>query len=154
MKKSILIITFLASILTCKGQTNTIDSNELTINNLEMFGKDKSFLIQNLSNPISITQEYFEIQELYADVYTYDGILFYLVDNYIDTFKISNNKFSLTNFKIKVGDNISNLQNYYPISFNSRKDNAIVLSLTDIDASVVIEYNPSNIITSIELYMH
>jgi hypothetical protein len=150
MKKSILIITFLVSILTCKGQTNTIDSNELTINNLEMFGKDKSFLIQNLSNPISITQEYFEIQELYADVYTYDGILFYLVDNYIDTFKISNNKFSFTNFKIKVGDNISNLKNYYPISFNSRKDNAIVLSLTDIDASVVIEYNPSTIITSIE----
>jgi hypothetical protein len=31
------------SILTCKGQTNTIDSNELTINNLEMFWKDKSF---------------------------------------------------------------------------------------------------------------
>jgi hypothetical protein len=64
--KKIFNYNVLASILTCKDKhKHYLTQNELTINNLEMFGKDNRFN-SKLEQPDFTTQN-FEIQE--RDVY-------------------------------------------------------------------------------------
>lgn len=152
--KKILFILAIFVLTTSISQTNSINSRELTINNIEVFGMDKTTLVQKFGNPLSIIQEYFEMDELYAQKYTYSGIIFYITEGTVEIFKISNENFSFSKYNIKVCDHISKLQSYYPISYSNRRNNAIILMLSDLDASLVIEYNTNNLITSIELFMH
>lgn len=155
MNKLILISTlFVFSITSCVAQTNSIFTKDLTVNNIEIYSLDKDILLQKLGNPLSITQEYFEMDNLYAQKYTYNGAVFYLTDGGVEIFKITNGNFNFSKYNIKVGDHISNIQNYYPISYNNRSANSIILMLSDMDASVVISYNYNNLITSINLIIH
>jgi len=154
MKKIILLSAFVIFTLTCKSQTNTIGANDLTVNGIEVYGLEKALLLEKFGNPLSITQEFFEMDDLYAQKYYYNGMYFYLVNDKVEIFCISNSNYVFSGYSIKIGDPISGLQPYFPISYLNRKGNSIVLSLDDMDASVLIEYNMVEVITLIKLSIH
>ncbi len=116
MKKIIIILTLIIS-FSCKSQ-NVVDSNTLTINGVNILGKDKSILISNFGQPNNIEKSVSEMDEKDMYYYKYNGTKFVVIDNIIDTFQISNSNFLFTSNKIKVGNNINTLKDIFPISYN------------------------------------
>jgi hypothetical protein len=140
--KKIFLITFLIAFafLSCKAQKNTITSSEPTINGISFLGNNVSLLTQHLGLPISIEDYYFEMNDVNSKKYNYNGILFYVINNKIDSFEITNNSYSFTSNNIKIGNNIAVLQAIYPLSFANKKNNGITLPFSNIDKFIIISY--------------
>ena len=152
MKKIIILTIVLLLNINCNSQNDIIGASSLTINNLTVLDKEKSFLLQNFGQPLSIEQEYLEMDNINAEKYLYSGILFYLVENKVYSFQILNNTYSITAHKIKIGDNINILQNIYPISYSNKKNGLIAINIIGYDRYIGIRYNSNNIIQKILLY--
>jgi len=99
-----------------------------------------SGLIKALGKPLSITQEYAEIDDIYLTVYKYNGAEFAFNRNYLVDFQITNDNFIVrtpspgrTNktdmFNFRVGDPASRVQKIYPQSFKANQDGRIFFRL-------------------------
>ncbi len=139
MKKIIIILTLIIS-FSCKSQ-NVVDSNTLTINGVNILGKDKSILISNFGQPNNIEKSVSEMDEKDMYYYKYNGTKFVVIDNIIDTFQISNSNFLFTSNKIKVGNNINTLKDIFPISYNEIGSKHLSLQIKDNDMYVSIHYD-------------
>lgn len=128
---------------------NSIDIGDVTINNLQLLGKDKSVLIQNFGQPQSISKEYWEMLYDTAYVYHYNGVVFYVLKNLVHSFDISTNGYRLTSDNIQIGDNIDRLKALYPISYENKKGNSVFLNIQGYDSYIEIEVDSNNIITKI-----
>ncbi len=158
MKKIIYIaLVFFISITTAKAQDaqydfNVINISQVTVNGLHLIGKDKSVLIQNFGQPVSVSQEYWEMDDVNAEKYNYIGIAFYVVKNLVNLFSIKNNKYSFSPYNIKVGANFDKLQSIFPLSYKNRKGNSLAINIKDYNRYVVIDADSNNIITKISLF--
>lgn len=145
MKKiKFLILLLLTITASCFGQVNTLTINELTINNNNLISKDKSILTQTFGVPSSIEQVYFEMQEKMAYKYDYDGIIFYILDDIIESFEISGTNFSFTNHNIRIGLNISIIESIYPLSYGKRGANFVSLNIEGYDNFISIGFDENN----------
>ncbi len=140
MKKIILSLFIISISLSCNAQDNTINSSEPTINGVNFLGNNVSLLMQHLGQPNSIEDFYFEMNDVNSKKYNYNGILFYVINNKIDSFEITNNSYSFTSNNIKIGNNIAILQAIYPLSFTNKKNNGITLPFSNIDKFIIISY--------------
>jgi len=86
MKKLILIFSILTANYSCKAQSDVIKYNNVTINSVNYLGKNVSLVTQNFGLPNSIEDYYFEMQDVMTKKYKYNGILFYIVNNNVDSF--------------------------------------------------------------------
>ena len=155
MKKIILIFSLLIISYSCKAQDrNTINSNELTINGVNYLGVNISLLTQNLGQPFTIEDYYFEMDDVMSKKYNYKGILFYIVNNKVNSFEITGSSYSFTNHNIKIGGNIETLKTIFPLSYKNVVKNGLTLPLSDIDEFIVISYNDNLIIEKIALYSY
>jgi hypothetical protein len=152
MKNIVLIFSLLTISYNCKAQDrNTINSNELTINGVNYLGENISFVTQNLGQPFIIEDYYFEMDDVMSKKYNYKGILFYFVNNKVNSFEITGNSYSFTNNNIKVGDNIEILSSIFPLSFTNKRSDSIGLLFDDMDNYVTIFFNTNNQITMIRM---
>jgi hypothetical protein len=151
MKKIIIIFTFIVVNYSCKAQNNSIASSQATINGISFLGNNVSLLTQHLGQPVSIEDYYFEMEEVNSKKYNYNGILFYVINNKIDSFEITNNNYSFTSNNLKIGNSISIIQTIYPLSFTNKKNNGITLPFNNIDKFIIISYN-NNLIEKIAVY--
>ncbi len=150
MKYMYIVITFVFLSLNCKGQ-NTINSDELTVNGVIVIGKDKSILTSNFGKPIEIEKSFSEMDNVDMYIYKYDGIIFYVMENRIDDFKITNNKYNFTKHNIRIGSNIDELKNIYPLSYN-KNSSYFLLNLINPDYKFLsIDFNEHEIITEISI---
>jgi len=132
MKNIILLITLTIASLNCKAQ-NTIKANELTINGHVIIGKNKSMLISNFGTPLEIEKGYSEMDEVDMYIYKYNGAVFYVMKNLIDSFSIIGSEYSLTKHDIKIGDNIEKLKDIFPLSYEKKNKTHISLHIEDYD---------------------
>lgn len=151
MKKIILIFSLLVISYSCKAQNNTINSSELTINGIKFLGNITNLITQHLGQPNSIEDYYFEMKDVMSKKYNYDGILFYIIDNKVDSFEIISDNYTFTINNIKIGNNIGTLQGIYPLSFTNKNNNGFTLPCSDIDKFIIISYR-NNLIEKIALY--
>ena len=135
MKNIILLITLTVASLCCKAQ-NTINSNEITINGLVIIGEDKSVLISNFGQPLEIEKGYSEMDEVDMYIYKYDGAVFYVMKNLIDDFEITKNKYRLTKYNIKIGDNIEKLKDIFPLSYSKKSETHMSIHIEKYDVYV------------------
>jgi hypothetical protein len=91
------------------------------------------------------------MEEVNSKKYNYNGILFYVINNKIDSFEITNNNYSFTSNNLKIGNSISIIQTIYPLSFTNKKNNGITLPFNNIDKFIIISYN-NNLIEKIAVY--
>lgn len=152
MKKIILIFSLLTISYSCKAQDrNTINSNELTINGVNYLGENVSLVTQNLGQPFTIEDYYFEMDDVMSKKYNYKGILFYIVNNKVNSFEITGNGYSFTNHNIKVGNNIETLSPIYPLSFTNKRSDSLGLLFDDMDYYITIFFNTNSQITMIRM---
>jgi hypothetical protein len=135
MKNIILLITLTIASLSCKAQ-NTINANELTINGVAIRGMNKSMLISNFGTPLEIEKGYNEMDEVDMYIYKYDGAVFYVMKNLIDDFEITKNKYRLTKYNIKIGDNIEKLKNIFPLSYSKKSETHMSIHIEKYDVYV------------------
>jgi hypothetical protein len=151
MKNIILLITITIASLSCKAQ-NTINSNELTINGLVIIGEDKSILISNFGTPLEIEKGYSEMDEVDMYIYKYDGAVFYVMKNLIDSFSIIGSEYSLTKHDIKIGDNIEKLKDIFPLSYEKKNKTNLSLSIINPDYKFFgFSFNEDNKIKSMSV---
>ena len=111
MKKIILICSLLIISYSFKAQShNAIHSNEATINGVVFLGQSVTLVTENFGSTNSMENYYCEMDNVMSQKYKYDGILFYIVDNKVDSFEITTNNYSFTAHNIQIGDNINKLQ--------------------------------------------
>ena len=128
-----------------------IKYNNVTINSVNYLGKNVSLVTQNFGLPNSIEDYYFEMQDVMTKKYKYNGILFYIVNNNVDSFEISNKNYTFSNYSIKVGDNIDTLYKIFPLSYSNRGIDSLGVLFSDADKNVAIYYNINNLITLIRI---
>ena len=151
MKNIILLITITIASLSCKAQ-NTINSNELTINGLVIIGEDKSILISNFGTPLEIEKGYSEMDEVDMYIYKYNGAVFYVMKNLIDSFSIIGSEYSLTKHDIKIGDNIEKLKDIFPLSYEKKNKTNLSLSIINPDYKFFgFSFNEDNKIKSMSV---
>jgi len=155
MKRIIILIGFLVLNINCKAQNNTIISGEITINGHGVFGNDVTLLVQYFGQPNSIEDYYYEMRELTAKKYIYNGILFYIVNERFDSFEITGSSHTFTVHNVKVGESIEKLQSIYPLSYANKSNGGLMLPLEDMDLFIVISFNTTNnLIKKIALYSY
>jgi hypothetical protein len=155
MKNIILLITLTIASLSCKAQ-NTINRDEITINGHVIIGENKSVLISNFGTPLEIEKGYSEMDEVDMYIYKYNGAVFYVMKNLIDSFSITstrNNstKYSLTKHDIKIGDNTEKLKDIFPLSYKKKRKTHISLHIEDYDKYLGFSINKDNKIKSIRV---
>jgi len=151
MKNTITIILLITTLLSCKAQDNTINLNELTINNTLFLGNNVNLVTQQFGQPNSIEDYYYEMDEVMSQKYNYNGILFYIIDNKVDSFEVTGNNYTFTNHNLKIGDNIQILQPIFPLSYSNRSNHSLVVEFNGYDRFFVILFNNNNLITKIRL---
>lgn len=150
MKKIIFIVIVLVS-FNCKSQ-DTIEMTKLSINGVNILGKDKSLLISNFGQPSEIISSYSEMDENQMYEYKYNGLTVYVINNFVDSFILTNSIFSLSPNNIKIGNNISSIENIFPYSYSNRKRDYLKLDIKNSDMFLTIEFNHiSKIITKINI---
>ena len=151
MKNIILLITITIASLSCKAQ-NTINANELTINGVAIRGKNKSMLISNFGQPLEIEKGYSEMDKVDMYIYKYDGAVFYVMKNLIDSFSIIGSEYSLTKHDIKIGDNIEKLKDIFPLSYEKKNKTNLSLSIINPDYKFFgFSFNEDNKIKSMSV---
>lgn len=151
MKNIILLITLTIASLSCKAQ-NTINRDEIRINGLVIIGENKSVLISNFGTPLEIEKGYNEMDEVDMYIYKYDGAVFYVIKNLIDDFEITKNKYRLTKYNIKIGDNIEKLKDIFPLSYKKKNKTNLSLSIINPDYKFFgISFNKDNKIISMSV---
>ena len=144
MHKIVLILVILTINISCKAQESRINSLELQINGVSYLNKDISLVIQNLGNPQKIADYYFEMDAIMAKKYYYDGLLFYAINEKIESFEITHNSYLFTSNNIKVGDHIKSLKAIYPLSYQNKNNGDLSIFLNDIDQFILISYDNTN----------
>jgi len=140
-KIKFLLPLLFAITIACNGQVNTLAINDLTINNVIVRGKDKSVLSQNFGEPIAIEQVYFEMQEKMAYKHTYNGVLFYILDDIIESFEISSSNFSFSTHNIRIGNTINTLESIYPASYLNKGVDFLSFNIEGYDYFITILFN-------------
>jgi hypothetical protein len=151
MKNIILLITLTIASLSCKAQ-NTINRDEITINGHVIIGENKSVLISNFGTPLEIEKGYSEMDEVDMYIYKYDGAVFYVMKNLIDSFSIIGSEYSLTKHDIKIGDNIEKLKDIFPLSYEKKNKTNLSLSIINPDYKFFgFSFNEDNKIKSMSV---
>jgi hypothetical protein len=157
MKKTILMLLF--SVGFAYAQNNSLPYNQLMVNGVSL-NLSKTQLLSSLSISGLPDDYYNEMTGLTYDEYQSGGNSFYFQGNDLVDFTLKDNTFSFMNNSLKVGANISVVSSLYPISFANKEVKSglgfIIINLTSnagtaLDDFVVINYNSSNVITSIHL---
>jgi hypothetical protein len=147
-------ITFLVIVLisfNCKSQ-DIIEINKLTVNGVNILGKDKSLLISNLGEPSEIIYSDSEMDEEDMYEYRYLGLKIYVINNFVESFEITKNNYLLTINNIRIGSNISSIKNIYPNNYKFRNSDYLKLDIEDSDMFLTIEFSPtSNNISKINI---
>ena len=144
MKKIILIALFTISLQNCKAQNNFINLNELTINDFDVIGINQNSIIQNFGQPTNIENYFFEIENTDGERYNYQGVLFSLINNEVISFRITGNNYAFTSNNTNIGNNISSLQGLYPISYENKGSDYLVLNVVNCDCFISIYYNQNS----------
>jgi len=153
MKKIKFLLPLIFAItIACNGQVNTLALNDLTINNVQVIGKDKSILTQNFGEPLSIEELFFETDDLYVKKYSYSGISYIIMEDIVKYFEISGSNFSFTKHNIKIGNNINTLESIYPASYLNKGVDFLSFVIDGFDLYVTIYFNKkTNLITKIRM---
>jgi hypothetical protein len=141
MKIIIFVVIVLIS-FNCKSQ-DIIEMSKLTVNGINILGKDKSILISNFGQPSEIVNDYSEMDEKDMYEYKYIGLNVYIINNFVESFVITKNTYLLTTNNIKIGNNISSIENIFPNSYKIRNRDYLKLDIEDSDMFLTIEFNPS-----------
>jgi hypothetical protein len=151
MKKILFIGLLIFGTIDCKAQ-NTINSDELTINNVLVMGQNKSILISSFGQPFEIEKDFSEIDDVDMYIYKYNGIAFYVINDLIDSYEITSDNYNFTKHNIKIGNNVSSLQNVFSLSYNKKSNEHISLWVKEHDKYVSIHFDKvSKIITKIRI---
>jgi hypothetical protein len=151
IKTGIISIICYLTFLNCNAQINTISKNAITLNNNIVLGMSTENFTTLFGIPIATQNEYFEISNKNALVYQYDGGTFWFVDNSLHYFRIYGSAFSVFNNGITVNQNINVTELMFPLSFQNKSNNALIINVLEYDRFITIEYNDFNWITSIEV---
>lgn len=137
---------------------DSISLDEIRINTFS-FNQTENSLISLLGSPQSIEDYYSEIDDENWQDYKYSDNSFYFFNNKLIDVNIKTEAFYFTYPTIKVGNNISEVNAYFPNSYSKRSisngEGFLIINIRMQDESisdtfVVINYNKiSNIITSI-----
>lgn len=150
MKKIIFIFIVLIS-FNCKSQ-DIIEASKLTINGTKILSQNKTVIIATFGQPSQIITDYSEMDDNDMYVYEYMGLKVYIINDLVDSFEISSSMYLLTNYNIKIGDNISSIENIFPNSFKLRNQDYLKLDIKDSDMFLTIEFNStSNDISKINI---
>lgn len=161
MKRILYLLTFSISITSVIAQeNNTLMFDSLNISAKSLTQTENSF-INIFGNPDS-TSNY--INEIGNEIWTnlkYSESSFYFHDNKLVSFDLKNDVFYFYDSSIKVGADLSGVNNHFHNSYVNREViNSLGFIIIDIlmndgtqsDSFIVINYNPNNnIINSIKL---
>ena len=155
MKTQILILqVLLFSAASCKAQNNSISSSQATINGYSVFKTSSQILIQNFGQPLNVEEYFFEMENTTGELYHYDGLSFYVIDDKIDGFEITGDQYEFTSGNIAVGDGIDLLQSTFPNSFSNKGEGEMIVTFSDADYFISFHYDENNIIDKISLYVN
>ncbi|GAA4280283.1 hypothetical protein [Gaetbulibacter aestuarii] len=155
MKKIILTsLIFSTLICACKAQ-NSINSSDLTVNDVQILFQDVSKLSSNFGQPQRVLNDYSEMDEKSSLIYEYSGAEFYVMDNKIVSYKLNDKQFSFSRFQIKVGDKIDDIRNLFPDSYHKKNEGSIVIQILNNDLFLGIDYHETTKkILSIGIYSY
>ncbi|MAD97580.1 MAG: hypothetical protein CMB99_09675 [Flavobacteriaceae bacterium] len=139
MRIGISLLLFLATMNTW-SQSSDIKKKQITINGIEVLGVQKAVLISHFGKPITTNDFYFEMNDENGKIYIYEGAKFFIQNDLIDSFEVTDQKFELTNHKIRIGDKISTLADVFPDCYLNRKNSGLQLEISEADLYVVISY--------------
>ena len=131
-----------------KAQTlNSVNKNDILINELIVFNFNPSELNEVLGSPSSITSDYWELTEEVVEVYNYSNAQFQFIENELKSFKLCSSDYSLTarSSIITIGNLINDLQPDFPNSFKNKSNGYMAININSGDFEyILIEYDLSN----------
>lgn len=159
--KNKLSILFIATLLStffvhvsCKAQPADNFTGTLTINDTIELGDTPQAITAKFSQPNDVESVYWEMDEVTATYYKYNGGEFRFVSNKLESFKFTSStyKLKLGTFELKVGNNISTLSSAFPKSYSIRSSEGTSITLGTGDYQYIsIGTNSNGVITEIEL---
>lgn len=130
----------------CTAQYDSIHSSLLKVNEKIYLGKSESFLLNSLGTPSSKKDFFFEMDNTKGVIYTYNGIIFNIINEKINSFEITNDSFTVINPEIKIGSSLETLKKYFPNSYKvSTHKDGLTVTFSDIDKFIVFEWGYSKI---------
>lgn len=161
MKRILYILAFSISFTGVLAQENsTIMFSSLNINAKPLTQTENSF-ISLFGNPDTTSNYLNEIGNETWTNFKYSENSFYFYDDKLVSFELKNDSFYFYDSSIKVGANLSGVNNYFQNSYMNREIiNSLGFIIIDIlindgsqsDSFIVINYNPTdNIINAIKL---
>lgn len=154
MKSILFLISFF--IITLSGNFQSLDMvspEKLLVNSSLNYQTSKSQIISIMGDPVSVTTEYWEMDEEDVEKLTYPGAVFYLKNNTMESFCLTSPEHSLklNNTLVKTGNNISTLQSDFPASYNNRGRDGLSINIAPGDYKfILVHFDSGNIITKIE----
>ena len=145
------LLVIFTGILNTQAQLSSIPENQVKINDQISYSSTALQLKSILGDPINITREYWEMEELSVQKYHNSGANFYIKNGILASFNLvsPNYYLKLNTTQIRVGNLISTIQFAFPNSYKSRKNGLTGINIGTGDY-IYIEYNSSNKITCIE----
>lgn len=154
MKTILFLISFFIVTLSANSQAlDMVDSDKLLVNNSLNYQTSKSQIISIMGDPVSVTTEYWEMDEEDVEKLTYPGAVFYFKNNTIESFCLTGPEHSLklNNTVVKTGNNILTLQSAFPASYNNRGSDGLSINIAPGDYKyILVHFDSGNIITKIE----
>lgn len=153
MNRKIKLLTTISclSFILCFSQNySSISINEVTVNQNIVYGINTASLIILFGEPINIENDFLEMENDTAQIYNYHGAKFWFLNNKLISFKITGNSYSIFSNNLTVGQNINNLENLFPLSFQNRASNSLIINISEYDNYIYVEYTDFNTIKSIE----
>jgi hypothetical protein len=159
MKKTISLFLLMLTFISSNAQSyDSVSLEEITINSFS-FNQTENSLISLIGSPQSIEDYYSEIDNENWKDYKYSNNSFYFFNNKLIEFNLRTAEFYLINPTIKVGNNSTEVNAFFPNSYSKRSVSGdkgfitINIKMSDntiSDTFILINYNKvSNIITSI-----
>ncbi len=139
------------TVLGCVAQIDVIGKDYITVNQNNVLGMNIESFTSLFGTPSSSRNDYLEMSEKTTLIYEYNGGTFWFVDNSLYSFRIYGSEFSVFNINITVNQNINTTELLFPISFQNKSNNSLLVNIQEHDSYVIIEFNDFNLITSIEI---
>ncbi len=140
MKKTLTSLLILAITLSVRGQHGLtqesieIPNLEITRNNgnVVQFNDPLSKIIELLGQPNLIEEYFYEMDELWAKKLKYNSCEIFTLDDKLDAFDIRTSEFKvgIDGNYISVGDNISEIANFYPLYNNWLGENYLSIPMS------------------------
>lgn len=151
MKNTVLLTVLLAINFCSTAQNSLLSKDKITLNGFKIFVLNIESLIENFGQPLSEEDFFFEMSNKQGKKIFYENLLVYVMNDKIKSFEISGSQYLLTEYGIKIGDNLNILKELFPKSYDNKKESSLSITLKEYDKYITFFFDEDHKVSMIRM---